>query len=558
MGQQPVLNTLHIKNYAIIKELTLELKPGLTVFTGETGAGKSIIVDALGLALGARSNSRQKTSREPCQVTAHFTPTAETTLWLRQKDLPPEEGVLIRRMITPNGNKAYLNDQQITLQTVKTLAPRLAAIQGQHAHQSLHTKEQQQKLLDQYGKIDTTDINTAYRQWTDIKTKIEQIQSQTTQHSQQELLTYQTEELGEINPTEGEYEALDAEHKQLANSEHIQQICHQVNEVLNGENSITEQGNQAAKDIQQLTRYLPDMKNTAEQITAALITLQEAATDIKKQATRITQDPQRLQQTETRLQVLHTAARKHNIQPRDLPAKLNELQTQLHAVSHREEELNKLNEQLQQAKKQYTKTDTKLSTQRKKAAATLQQEITRQLQTLGMPKSKVTIAITNEQTPRANGTDDIEFIATINPGLPPQPIRKTASGGELSRICLAIHSATPQTNATTNTMIFDEVDAGTGGAAAAYIGEKLKQLATTRQVFCITHQPQIAVNATTHYKITKQTTATATTITATELPHAAREEEIARMLAGTEITRQTRAHAKEMLTTATDTAKELI
>ncbi len=541
-----MLNAIQIQNLAIIEDISLSFTSGFTVFTGETGAGKSIIVDALSLALGARCDSSQiRAGQNQCQVIATFACTTQTRQKLQQLDIEVDDQIIIRRVITHNGSRCYLNDQQVTLQTIKSVTTKIAAIQGQHAYRTLQDKEQQKLLLDKYGRIDTGTIQSIYAGWKDASVQIEAIRSDTMAGAGMELASYQCKELDQANPEQGEYESLDEEHKLLAHGEQLLSACANIMDRLNGENGIVSGSAEAAGEVREMAKLSPSFGNIAELLQDASIAMQEAAREMNHQLEKINPDPERLRQAESRIQTLHELARKHKVQPSELPQKHQQLREKLELFNNLEHTIKQLVARREQFMAAYRQEDRNLHKLRQRTADSMQQEVAATLQSLGMQKSTMEINMEQTAQPTPSGSDNIEFYSKINPGMPATPLRKTASGGELSRICLAIHASSPN-HQETGMMVFDEIDSGTGGAAAAKIGILLKQMSTHTQVFCITHQAQIAATADQHYKIEKEATQT-TKVKATELTMEQRQEEIARMLAGTTITRQSREHAKQML-----------
>ena len=546
MGQRSVLSTLQIRNYAIIDDVELSFAPGFTVFTGETGAGKSVIVDALSLALGGRSHSNLiRVGCEQCQITAAFSCNEGTKEHLLQLDLDTEDEIIVRRVITRGGSRCYLNDRQVTLNTIKAMASGLAAIQGQHAHRTLQSKDQHKLILDQCGNIDTAKIKSMYHHMRQISEQIEHLRADSGNTSNMELMHYQCDELDQVMPAAGEYEQLDQEHRQLAHSEQLLENCTKMMDRLQGEAGIIESGFVVARELRDMASLVPEFSDIAEQVDQATINLQEASREIKDKREGINMDPERLQQAELRLQALHELAHKHKVQPPQLPELHQQLKARLAQFSNMEETLGKLLEQQQQALAAYQQQDQELHRRRQKAASAMQARVTATLQELGMQKSSMTIEIKSSAQATASGSDDVEFYVQMNPGIPATPLRKTASGGELSRVCLAIHSHSPAQTGT-GTIIFDEIDTGTGGDAAGKIGELLSGMSTQTQVFCITHQAQIAAIAEHHYKVEKMADRT-TSIRVTKLDRQQREDEIARMLSGTKITQQSKEHAKQML-----------
>ena len=549
MGQQPVLNTLRIKNFAIIDDLELSFAPGLTVFTGETGAGKSIIVDALSLALGARGDSSLlREGCEQCVITAAFSCDEETYQQLQQLQFDSGEEIIIRRVISRNsGSRCYLNDQQVTLNTIRTTTARLAAIQGQHAYRTLQNKEQHLSLLDKHGGIDTGDVRKLYRQLKQITDQLQQLQDDANNTGSMELVNYQCQELDQLMPVEGEYEQLDQEHRQMANSDQLRHGCAEIIQGLEGDAGIVATGAGIVSKLRAMAATVPEFNDLAEQMDSAVITMQETSRELTHKFDKISLDPEKLQQMEHRIQTLHELARKHKVQPPELPQLHRQLQDRLAQFNNIEDTMKKLQQQQQQAMADYQEQSQQLNQARQAAAEDLERKVATTLHELGMKKSSITVKIEATRQPTATGSDEVELYAQINPGVPAKPLAKTASGGELSRICLAIHSHNPE-QVEAGTVIFDEIDTGTGGDVAGKIARLMRAMSSTTQVFCITHQAQIAAAADQHYKVEKEADHT-TRVKAVKLDDQQRETEIARMLAGAKITKQSREHARQMLGT---------
>ena len=536
-----MLTNLVIKDFTIIDHLDINLQPKMTVLTGETGAGKSIIIDTLEIALGARS-------KEHCDITASFNIENNVAAknWLQNQDLSNDDECIIRRIININGrSRSSINSTPYPQQLTRELGSLLVNIHGQHEHQALLKRDSQRDLLDNFANHQQlcSEVKNIYLDWQKTNNKLTELQKLTSnQQAQTDLLNYQIKELDELTLEENELEDLHQEHKQLVNAEQLLANCNSAlniiteNNLVNAQNALTN-----IKDI--------DTKiNTAhELLNNATIQAQEAAYELQHYLDKVNLNPERLASVEQRLNTIHNLARKHHVQPEQLFDLHKDLSTQLQQITNAAEDVKKITENLQTLTTKYQTTANKLTTSRKQAAEKLCEKITQQMQQLNMPYGKFEILFIPNKNNNfsATGLEQIEFLVTINPGQPLQPLTKVASGGELSRISLAIQVITAST-AITPTLIFDEVDVGIGGKTAEIVGQLLQTLGNTTQIICVTHLPQVAAQGHHHLQVTKQTSKTTTTAQIKTLEHDSRIKEIARMLGGIKITAQTLAHAKEM------------
>jgi DNA repair protein RecN (Recombination protein N) len=552
-----MLKRLHIRNFVIIDEVDLQFSSGMTVFTGETGAGKSILIDALGLVLGDRADtSIIRDNNDQAEIVATFdvadTPRINPILD-EQAICVDDNELTLRRVVGRDGrSRAFANGSSIPVQLLRDLAEFLIDIHGQHAHQSLMKREVQRGLLDTCAghtrELDAT--RDAWHHWHTLTRRLEQITSGAQDHeSTITLLQYQVQELDELALEPDEYERLDEEHKRLANASRLLETGQSIlSSLRDNENPVGAQLHDAIRGLKELLKFDSGLRNVIELLETASIQVTEAADELAAYTVRMDLDPERLNQVERRLDKLLTLSRKHHVRPQELFSHLQKLHGQLTDLQKDSSSIETLQQEQAQALKRYQLAAEKLHKGRVKAAKSMAATITGQLQRLGMPDGAFTIDINQADAgaPQAEGMDQIEYLVSLNPGQSPQPLRKVASGGELSRISLAIQ-ITGKDDKTIPTMIFDEVDAGIGGGTAEIVGKLLSQLSKHRQVFCVTHLPQVAAQGDHHVQVSKVTDKKATYTNVTPLRADDRVEEIARMLGGVKISDKTRAHAKEML-----------
>lgn len=552
-----MLTALHIRDFAVIDALELQFGPGMTVLTGETGAGKSIIVDALGLILGDRADSAMlRGGAERCEITATFDIRGNAALaeLLTEQAIAVEDELLIRRVLTADGrSKAFINDSQVAVQTLKPVGELLVDIHGQHAHQSLLKRDAQRQLLDEYGAY-TSELEAMaerYHHWHEVVRQLESLSGPgDDREAKLELLRYQVQELESLGPQPEEFETLDAEYTRLANASRLvegaQNVCSRITD---DDTAVSVQLGRLERELRDLGRYDPALITIADLLEAAGIQLSEAGNELRHYLDRLELDPERLRQVEQRLSAMHDLARKHHVQPEALPARLVTLQQQLQTIEASDEHYAQLKADEARLLEEYSTAADRLHKARVQAAGKLAKSVTEQMHELGMPGGEFAIDVQadNRAAPSRYGKDRIEYRVTANPGQPVRPLGKVASGGELSRISLALQVIASHDSGAA-TMIFDEVDAGIGGGVAEIVGQRLRQISARRQVFCVTHLPQVASLGQNHLRVLKMTGTQETRTRVTALSTEERVEEIARMLGGLKITSQTRAHAKEMLT----------
>ncbi len=551
-----MLTHIHIKDLAIITSLELELKPGTTALTGETGAGKSILVDALGLALGERAdNAMIRSQSERAEITAAFdlSDAAEAKAWLQEQAMEAGDECLIRRILVRDGrSRAFINDQPVTLQALQSLGERLVDIHGQHAHQSLLHRGSQRDLLDAYaGHLPLVETTTRlYQQRCNAQEKLDQLRRVSTDRSAQlDLLRYQVNELEELQLDDQELGELGEEHARLSNMERLQEGCaRSLAALYDSESSVQEQLSRISGELRALASVDNALEECSELLDGALIQVQEATTGLRHYAEGLELDPARLAQVEQRLEQLHDMARKHHVRPQQLPERLGQLRNELEALEHADIHLSQLQTEVEQLQAEYLRQAQVLSEGRQRAARELAQRISESLPSLSMPGGQFAVDIQTlpEERMNASGQDQITFLVSANPGQPLQPLSKVASGGELSRISLAIQVVTARCGRIP-TLIFDEVDVGIGGGTAEIVGRLLRRLGNDRQVLCVTHLPQVAAQGHHHLQVCKYTDDSSTRTSVQDLKPDQRVQEIARMLGGVEITDQTLAHAEEMM-----------
>ena len=553
-----MLTHLSVNNFTLVDSLDIEVYAGMTAITGETGAGKSIVLGALGMALGDRADADQVRAGAPkAEIHASFDTQNILTAqkWLQENELGNGEECLLRRVITAEGrSRGYINGQPATIQQLRTLGEMLIDIHSQHEHQSLLKKDTQRRLLDEFaGHIELSNrVKASYRDWQSTLTRYSALRDNAEETSaRHQLLSYQVEELNDLCVEEGECEALEAEHKTLSNAENILQSSQQLAEICSNEDQCLQSNLNVA--LQQL-RNLPEKPkalNEAQQLLSnALIQVEEAHREIENHIDSFELSPERLLEVENRLSALYDIARKHRIHPHELPDMHAGLNQELSTLSGSDAQLDQLEAQTHEAEAKFRQLAGKLSKQRKKAAIKLSLAISEQLKSLAMTHAHLEVALhalTDSTSP--HGLEEVEFLISPNSGQSPRPLAKIASGGELSRISLAIQVITAQTS-TTPTLVFDEVDVGIGGATADVVGHLLRKLGAQGQVVCVTHLAQVASKAHQHLQVSKQSSKNSTQTRLSELKGEAKVAEIARMLGGASITAQSRAHAKEMMDAA--------
>jgi len=555
-----MLTHIAIRDFAIIDALELDLGNGMTALTGETGAGKSILVDALGLVLGDRADvSIVRQGAERAEIIAEFDlrDAPQTIEWLAQQELAADGECIVRRIIGADGrSRGQINARSVPMQLLKELGEQLVDIHGQHEHQSLLRRDTQMQLLDNFGQHDAllADVKQIFREWKTANERFSKLQNAAADRDAQlETLRYQVGELEALKLEPDEVVNLDEEHRRLANSGRLADGAQAALASLyeNEDGSAYQLLSQVGRDLEKLAALDPRLANIRDIILGTEAQLSEAGDELRHYLSGMDMDPQRLQWVEERLGTLHDLARKHRVEPAELLPRFESLREQLQQLERSEIVLQELESQVTALHGAYRQAADALHAQRLKTAAALSKKVTAVMQELGMPGGRFVIEVNPADAERftPNGTDHIEFLVTANKGQALKPLAKVASGGELSRISLAIQVIAAQATAIP-TMIFDEVDAGIGGGVAEIVGRRLRALGERRQVLCVTHLPQVASQAHQHLRVSKDTQAKTTLTRIEALDRKLQVEELARMLGGIEITETTRKHAREMLARA--------
>ena len=555
-----MLTHIHIWNFAIVEALDIELESGLSVLTGETGAGKSILLDALGLALGDRADStviRHGEKRAEISVTFDTSNSANAEAWLKEHELDSEHECIIRRTVSEKGpSKAFINGKPATVQQLRELAEMLVDLHGQHEHQSLMKADIQQQLLDDYAAHTdlVNKVSVSFKEWNKLNTEFKKLSSaKNEQDSRLDLLRYQVNELETLNIQVGESEKLDVEYKRLSNASQLLQTTEQTLQALeeSDKGSISQQLNHFTSELQQLGKTDNKLNDIAGLLDNAMIQINEASSELHQYVDNLEMDPQRLSYLDERIGTIHNLARKHQVEPDELPALFEQIQKELDSIENADGHLEQLQKDIIITANKYKQAANDLSKSRMKAAKVLSSKVSENMQELGMEGGRFEVALNQYDTEsfHANGNEQIEFLVSANPGSPTKSLSKVASGGEISRISLAIQVIAAESTRIP-TLIFDEVDVGIGGRVAEIVGLKLKQLASHRQVICVTHLAQVAALGEHHLQVSKQSDSAATISQINYLDKQKRVEELARMMGGIEITEQTLSHAEEMLSKA--------
>lgn len=552
-----MLTQITITNFAIVEKLDLELAKGLNIVTGETGAGKSIIIDALGLALGDRADSG--TVRSGCKradIIAHFDCAGNNPAlqWLKARELDADSECLLRRTISREGrSKAYINGTPCTLQDLKEIGEILLNIHGQHEHQSLGRKETHRSLLDQYAGLTDLASTTAehYQRWQIAAKELQDLENNVDEkQARAELLGYQVVELDELNLQPGELEALEVEHKQLCNYESLQQTGHQALNLIDGDDTDTLNAllNQAQSLVAAMDTDNKALAAICTMLSEASIQIQEAHRDLSHYLDALEGDPEHLQAVEERMAQAHQLARKHRIPPAQLAELHASLKEEFANIDNLDDRLQQLRQDTAELEQQFLKQARILSKKRHASAKKLDQLISERMDQLGMASGlfKTEFKTLDLSQANKNGIDQIEFLVAPNQGQAPKPLSKVASGGELSRISLAIQVIYAE-KAAVPTLIFDEVDVGIGGGTAEVVGRLLRTLGKKGQVLCVTHLPQVAAQGQHHYFVEKTQQNNHTHTGIRPLSNDEKVVEVARMLGGLKLTEQTLSHAREML-----------
>lgn len=549
-----MLTSLSIKNFTIVSDLNLDFEAGMTAFTGETGAGKSIMIDALSLLLGARAEvSMIRDGCELCELSAAFevANNPEVLAWLALHELDTENEIIIRRCLYSSGrSKSFINGSLYPLQKVRELGDLLLHIHGQNQQYHLLKHEVHRSQLDAFAMNDKrlAKVRTSYLAVKELEKQIAVLEADIGNEDQKALLDYQLQELNELALFDGEIEQLNQEHKLLSNATGLLASSQQILLKLH-----SDEGRDVLSLLQQTLQQLDEMlteddglEEIRELLNGAYIQAEEATSSMASYQEQIELNPERLHLVEQRIATIFDLARKHKVKAEMLYEHYCLLQKQRQNYDEHETQLAKLKQALLQQNQLYLAEATKLSQSRAKESKALAQQITALIHSLGMPNGEVFIELSALDKPTITGLDKVEYQVCLNPGSTAKPLAKIASGGELSRISLAIQVLTAAKKAYP-TLMFDEVDTGIGGATAAKVGQLLRKLGDHTQVFCVTHQAQVASNANWHMKVIKKAQKNATHSEVCLLTEQEKVAELARMISGMEMTEQTMAHARALL-----------
>lgn len=545
-----MLRALHIRDFVIVTETDISFESGFTVFSGETGAGKSILIDALALTLGARTDSgvlRQGAAR--AEISAVFDVPDALTKWLNEHDLHAEDELILRRIVDDQGrSRAYINGSAVTITQLREVGEHLVDIHGQHAHQSLLKPESQRDLLDAHGGLQPLrqNVSQAWKAWRSVQRKLAlSEQDASTLAAAREKIEWQLEQLDRLALTPGEWDNISNEHTRLANAQSLLDGAGQIlNWLDEDDDSVHQRLATSVHRASQLLKHDHNLQTVHDALDSARISVGEAVSDLNAYLSSVELDPERLAQAEERMRQIFDTARQFKTEPEqlnDLHETLRQEQANLQASA----DVDALRKETARLEKDYQQHAITLTQARKKAAKDLAKLVTQAMQTLAMQGGQFDIAI-EAGTPSGHGVDLVEFLVAGHAGTTPKPLAKVASGGELARISLAL-SVIASRAARVPTLIFDEVDSGIGGAVAEVVGNLLRELGSRHQVLCVTHLPQVAARGVHHFQVSKKQDNQKTESQISPLNEQDRIEEIARMLGGLKITDTTRKHAMEML-----------
>jgi len=552
-----MLTHIHVRNLAIVDEIEVELTTGMTTLTGETGAGKSILVDALGLVLGDRADTaviRQNCERAEISAGFDIQELPAASDWLAEQELDRDGECQLRRIVNREGRtRGYINGQAVPMQSLRELGEQLVDIHGQHEHQSLLRSHVQQQLLDSFGGHQSLleKLTACYSEWKTVHGELHSVfANNTDRDARLDLLRYQRQELESLGLSAEDVRNIDAEHARQANAGRLLESSQRGLDRLDADEgpSASSLVNQTLDELGDLAGLDSGLEEATQLLSEAAVLIQESAGSLRHYTERLDLDPERLQWLEQRIGILHDLARKHRCSPEDLPLIRTRICKELNSIEHADEHREAMQARLATLEQDYLDTARQLTAKRTRAAKAFSKQITDAMQTLGMAGGIFTIRIKprSGKTFSSQGLDDIDFMVSANPGQPVQPLIKVASGGELSRISLSIQVISASSE-TIPTLIFDEVDSGIGGGVAEIVGQKLRALGNERQVLCVTHLPQVAALAHQQMQVTKLSSKDTTRTRIRPLSEEERIDELARMLGGVKITRQTREHAREML-----------
>lgn len=545
-----MLRTLNIRDFVIVDALEIDFNAGFTVFSGETGTGKSILIDALALVLGERADaSVVREGAVRAEITAEFIPGPIASRWLEDQELADEASLLLRRVIDAQGrSKSWINGSAATLSQMRAIGELLVDIHGQHAHQRLLKGSEQRRLLDEQGGLvaQGEEVKDAYTLWQKLREQRERFEVDAQQiQTERANLEWQAGELAQLSVEPGEWEEIQQEHQRLAHAQAlIEGARWAVDGLSEADGAVLERIDLIEHRLTQLAAVDNQLNGALETLESARIHAQETARGLSDYLERIELDPERLASVEARIEAIHAAARKFRVPPGELSQLLGGI-TQRLAALEGVTDINTLRLREHTAQETFEKSAKRLSSLRASAARALEAAVTEGMQSLSMAGGKLVVDLA-PCAPSAQGLESVEFQVATHPGMTPRPLSKVASGGELSRISLAL-SVIASTSKTVPTLIFDEVDSGIGGAVAEVVGRLLRQLGRQCQVLCVTHLAQVAAQAEHHFAVNKVEFEGRTLSQIQSLASSARIDELARMLGGIDITATTRKHARELL-----------
>lgn len=563
-----MLTSLSIHQYALIEHMELDFSSGMTVITGETGAGKSILLGALGLTLGQRAEAGcVRQNQDKADIAATFSVNNNALSWLEAHDLPADDdSIILRRVISSEGrSRGYINGRPVSASDLRDLGQHLIGVHSQHAHQRLMEKEAPREILDAYAALTPLahKVKQRWSVWKKAEKRLKQLSESSSELiAQRQLLDYQVGELRQLELSEGELTELETEQKRLSGAENTLLsgqsalvVCHGGDSAgdSSGGEAASQMVHRALQELDNIDDKHPLLEEVRDMLGQARIQLDEAGSSLQRYLDTIDMNPHRLQQVDSRLSELYSMARKHHIRAEDLYDHWQEQEAALAELSVSDEDLETLTEEVRSLESDYLNEAQALSDKRHKAAGKLSSAVTTHFDSLGLGKAAFStrIEVLPVTQASAQGLDSISFEVQTNPGMPAGPLAKVASGGELSRISLALQVVTAATSHTP-CLIFDEVDVGVGGGTAERVGRLMRQLGENAQIMCVTHQPQVASQAHNHFQVSKVSGDSTTHTHIRILTDQQRQEEVARMLGGVEITRQTLAHAGEMLAMASE------
>ena len=551
-----MLRRVYLKDFAVISEAEIGFTTGMTVISGETGAGKSLLVDALLFIGGARADSavvRQGADRAELLAEFELDDAPAAAEWLREQELDEDDELALRRVIRADGgSRAWINGRPATLGQLGELGSLLIEIHGQHEHQALLQREHQRELLDAFGRHPEQRrvVADLAVQWRRVQRELQGLDATDSSGDRLAYLEHQLAELERESLEPGAIESLIAEQRRQGSAADLIEASDRAAQLLSGDDgfAIASQIGRVRAELGKLANVEPRLAEIDATLETAAIAIDEAASGIDQLRDDFDLDPERLQELERTLGRLNDLARKHRVSIESLGERRGEIAKEVEELRGRDASIARLRQQRNELADRWSHAATELTAKRRAAASDLGRQVSELMAQLGMGGGRLEVALQprEDATPHANGAERIELLVAANPGQPPRPLRKVASGGELSRISLAIEVAALGLDSIPS-MVFDEVDSGIGGAVAAVVGRKLRELAASRQVLCVTHLPQVASQAHQHYRVSKGVDGGITRSAIAKLDDESRIEELARMLGGLEITAETTAHAKQML-----------